>query len=446
MNELGRVGFRRIRLGQRQVPLCQAALRGWLSSNQPGRTTTRPERQEEPAVKVDDADFRRTTIGMPESHALSFKSVAADQKCVIIVRAPGPTCRQLLEQGYDTKGFRIHAKSCDWGPMAGFVLRDPRLNKRGAAGAQYNADEHKESFSDRKNGAGWVADTVPLKLYEERIAWLRTQGLITVKVNGAWNRFDGEVKQHEVSFHYSLRKEFSTAGVVWGVYIEDTNFKQVGGTGKEGDPLLAMTNPRHHRSWPDDDFRNAVTGDYDLFSVWPYVANYDHHGEDRRVLGTAQNWTQRHHIEHKLERNFTVEHKFTADRQGTKLGNVTNRIYMICQLLNSMIGQSSVDKWGPFPQRMVCWHSDETTRPFVNDVDLPILAFSPSRHEYGIETIQDFREFIQMCEDDKIRVILGEGWTLPPDDKKPNRLGPTYARLVPEWMEGPWKAPDWYNR
>jgi hypothetical protein len=395
-------------------------------------------------MRFNDSGFRRSTIGMPDSHAAVFKSVAEQQRCVIISRATGKTCRQLLEQGYDTKGFRVHAKSCDWGPMAGFVLRDPRLNKKGAEGTAYNAGEHKESLSDKKSGAGWVADVVPLKLFPQRVKWLIDEGYITARMNGTQSRYDGQVNQSGVNFRYSLRKEFSSEGVIWGVYIEDANFKQVGGTGKAGDPMMAMTNPPGHRSWGPDDFRNAVTGDYDLFTIWPLAANYDHQGDDRRVLGTAQNWTQRQHIEHHLERNFT------AGGQGTKLGNMTNRVYLICQLLNSGIGvvQSGTDgkTWGPFPRRMVCWHSDETTRPFVSDVDLPLLAFAPSRLEIGLEFINDFKDLIAMCQAERIQVVLGEGWTLDPTPEKTNRLGNAYASLVPTWMGGQWKTPDWYNR
>jgi hypothetical protein len=102
--------------------------------------------------------------------------------------------------------------------------------------------------------------------------------------------------------------------------------------------------------------------------------------------------------------------------------------------------------WGPFPRRMVCWHSDETTRPFVSDVDLPIIAFAPSREEVGIENISDFRVFIQRCQANSIHVTLGEGWTLPTAPGKGNRLGSAYAPLVPTWLGGQRKVPDWYNR
>jgi hypothetical protein len=68
-------------------------------------------------------------IGVPYAHAQAFLTVARSQQCVIMVRTTGPTCHGLLEEAYDTKGYRIHGKSCDWGPMAGFVMRDPRLNR-----------------------------------------------------------------------------------------------------------------------------------------------------------------------------------------------------------------------------------------------------------------------------------------------------------------------------
>ncbi|AWF81202.1 hypothetical protein BTJ40_10440 [Microbulbifer sp. A4B17] len=62
-----------------------------------------------------NAALRQNLIGCPATHADAFKATASSHRCVIIVRATGPTCTQLLEQGYDTKGFRIHGKSCDWG-------------------------------------------------------------------------------------------------------------------------------------------------------------------------------------------------------------------------------------------------------------------------------------------------------------------------------------------
>jgi hypothetical protein len=409
-------------------------------------------------LKINDPVFRRDAIGFPASHAEKFKEIAALERCVILCRAPGPTCRQLLEQGYDTKGFRIHAKSCDWGPMAGFVLRDPRLNKAGTANEKYNRTEHAEAFSDKKAGAGWTASTTPLKIYEDRLHWLIQQNKIQPRLmagSGTTRRYEGT--QHHptgISFHYCLISDAHPG--IWGVYLDRSKnsslFQQeTGGLpfayhpiyGAMYEPMLAMTNPPSHRSYGEGDFRNAITGDYDLFAVWPYEENYSHDVEDRRILGTAAAWSQREHIEHDLERNFT------AAGQGTKMGNITNRIYEVCQFLNSAIGTATTAYTitpGPFPSRMVCWHSDEAARPFVNDVDLPIIGFAPSKLEIGIETIDDLKLFIQQCQEERIHVTLAEGWTLNPEPKKGNRLGAAYAQLVPQWMGGQWKTPNWYNR
>lgn len=72
-----------------------------------------------------------------------------------MVRATGPTCLGLLEEGYDTKGYRIHGKSCNWGPMAGFVLRDPRLNKSGTVKEGFNRRKHNEALNLDDENQGW---------------------------------------------------------------------------------------------------------------------------------------------------------------------------------------------------------------------------------------------------------------------------------------------------
>jgi hypothetical protein len=423
-------------------------------------------------LRLNDSLFRTETIGMPFSHAAAFKTVAAAQRCMVLVRATGPTCLQLLEQGYDTKGFRIHGKSCDWGPMAGFALRDPRLNKSGMGKAGYNADQHAESLSDHEAQAGWVATVTPLKIYDERRRWLMEHAVIAVQPRGD-DRWEGQATHPTgINFHYSLIRDRGNPDL-WGIYLDRTKnargFQQDRGAAvvrydtKYGDmyePLLAMSNPAQHRHIERDEnpqaFLNAVTGDYDLFAIWPYVGGpkgYDPHGLDRRVLGTAKAYSQRHQIESR-ERLFTVsdpEKHPMAGSQGTKLGNITDRIYEVGQYLNSVIGGSRCHSfgrvWGPFPRRNVIWHSDEAARPFVDDADLPILAIAPTGHEIGVESIQDFRELVDRSREAGLRVTLAEGWTLNPDARKPNRLGAAYANLVPDhWRGQQIQVPAWYNR
>ncbi|MCX6590040.1 MAG: anthrax toxin-like adenylyl cyclase domain-containing protein [Acidobacteria bacterium] len=403
-------------------------------------------------------------IGMPASHAAKFNQIAVQENYLILCRSPGPTCCQLLEQGFDTKGFRVHAKSCDWGPMAGYVLRDPRLNKKGASGIEFNREQHQEAIVDT-NHAGWKAATTPLKLYPARVRWLQRQGLIHITPVGRdSNRYTG-VARHStgISFQYVLIYEQVGGQNVWGVYLDNKAtprlhpqevgvarryYYQQGRFGTQYEAMLAMTNPIGYTSWPTGDFRNAITGDYDLFALWPTVAAYDHSGKDRRILGTASALTDGRAIDH-MEHNFT---EVDDHHQATKIGNITDRLYELCQLLNSAIGgavsPNSVPS-GPFPERMVCWHSDEAARPGVTDVDLPMIAFAPSGLEIGVETMADFKELVDVALVAGFKVNLAEGWTSHAK-AKPNQLGPDYLPLVPSWrppgQPAPMlKIPAWYN-
>jgi len=431
---------------------------------------------------LNNAAFRDEAAGVPALHEFAFHTVAASQRCVILCRAVGPTCRQLLAQGYDTKGFRIHAKSCDWGPMAGFVLRDPRLNKGGMGNSAYNRAEHAEALTDTRAQADWVASTTPLRLFQARVDWLRATRRITVVQKGP-DRLEGRATHASgIAFNYSLIKVRTQVGEMWGVYLDrttnairqnaarNTGFVQERGGAvvaydtKYGDmyePLLAMTNSVDHRQFRENHPLNAITGDYDLFAIWPFARGqnrYDRNGADRRMLGTVKAWTERHNIERNLERNFTQ----AAQRpprpgampveigvfgsQGTKLGNMTNRLYEVSQFLNATIGGMRSAEGGPFPRRNVLWHSDEAARPFVNDVDLPLIAFTPTRVSIGIRTIADFKTFIALCDASGVRVSLAEGWAMNPEANKPNRLGDEYAQYVPrDWASGQWLVPPWYN-
>jgi hypothetical protein len=92
----------------------------------------------------------------------------------------------------------------------------------------------------------------------------------------------------------------------------------------------------------------------------------------------------------------------------------------------------------------VLWHSDEAARPFLDDMDLPVIALAPSGNYFGIETIDDFKSFIRICERQGIYVTLSNAWAQDPDDKYKQRLGAEYARYVPE--DGTRIiVPKWYN-
>ena len=69
--------------------------------------------------------------GISDEHAgKAFQKVADNWHNVIISRAVGKACLGPIREGYASKSFHVKAKSCNWGPMAGFLLEDKRLTKR----------------------------------------------------------------------------------------------------------------------------------------------------------------------------------------------------------------------------------------------------------------------------------------------------------------------------
>jgi hypothetical protein len=411
-------------------------------------------------MHFNNMDYLEDVIGMPYAHKNAFVDIARQQKVVIVVRATGPTCHGLLEEGYDTKGYRIHGKSCNWGPMAGFVMRDPRLNKSGAAGAAYNRSKHAEALYHDHEGQGWRASVTPLKISHERISWLEAWGHIVI-TNRLADRMEGTARHgagaDAISFKYILFRD-PVQPHLWGVFFSNDAampwqqeaaanervFSLKNSVGYEA--MLALTNPPAHRLSSGESYLNAVTGDYDLFAVWPFAEKYnpDPYGADHRPLGTVRGVQNRFTTDatgapvgpldqaqniDQLERHFA---DLGADLQGTKVGNITPRIYKCCQLINSIIG------------RNVLWHSDEAARPYATEVDLPIIAFTPAGYFIGVESIQDFADLIHFCESEGVRVTLSSAWTQEPTGGKPNRLGAPFENRVP--LDGRRVVvPAWYN-
>jgi hypothetical protein len=79
--------------------------------------------------------------GFPDFMVLAFLNTAKATKTIVSSRLPGGVGTELIEAGYDLKGFQIKAKSCDWGPMGGFICQLPFLNKEGFSKVAFNANE-----------------------------------------------------------------------------------------------------------------------------------------------------------------------------------------------------------------------------------------------------------------------------------------------------------------
>lgn len=400
--------------------------------------------------------------GIPLTHAQAFAEIAVTQKCAILTRTPGGVGKVLLREGYDGKGFNIKAKSCNWGPMAGFVCLDPLFNKNGLAGAAGNLKENYKSLTVPYED-GRAAGTQPVVISEARRLWLVKKGMLTANLRGQlWvgvERADGKRLARDLP--YVLVPRAASAPPEWEVYydraaayglaakpdapaltldlvdnlremlnaadcVKSADFDKNGYQGyflasqyprrdrgykfegKYYEPVLAMTNPHPAYTKPANRHRNAVTGDYDLFAVWPHLEEF-FNDEDRRVGGMTIN----------------IEDKTIIANEDALLGNISPRIELIAQLINSKIPPAVPGE--PAPNRL--FHSDEAGRPFVQEVEFPVAAFVPNvdgDHRpvawdgradltsvvkaYLITDVLTFREFIMHCFDGRYVPFLNKGW------------------------------------
>ena len=356
--------------------------------------------------------------GMVSSHAEVFAKVANGSDCVILSRAVGIYATGLLEENYASKGFHNKAKSCNWGPMAGFVLNDPRFTKVGGSegGRQGQAKALDKAFD-------WGAEAVPVYISERRRRWLMKEGVVRF-ADGSRDVIAGAPWGSVMRFRLLSETPLGANEPMWGLYYhpdEKAQAKglQVGGGQEEAGLLhvMAMRDP----FCAVGGYRSATTGDYDLFAVFPpkdkhvrrnqalgdlrrNVIAYDPAGMDGRpVPGSATG--QPGYSE--FDANEFTGHKAT-DAEGYRragLGNITPRIIALEDKLNAGIRRAG------YTGGDLVHHSDEAGRPMVNDVDMPVIGFVPGDFSpYGLQHVSEFKEFVRLCSKEGYHPMLNPGW------------------------------------
>lgn len=331
--------------------------------------------------------------GIPISHQKAFLEVATAQQCIIMSRAVGTACTQLIEEGYSSKGFHIKAKSCNWGPMSGFVLEDPNLTKRAPNETGKQSSDLKHAFED------WNAKSTPLYITEARRGYLERTGVIQ-RVNGGNNnthivwgkQYPGGAKGDNASkalraMQFVLRRtdgnalKNAPAKVMWAVrYLKPEQATHTGTVDDNG-AVHAMINPMNLGGRGGGGVRMAVTGDYDLFSLCVRSFLYRpgsrdaRDGTDTRMVGVPD-----------LEKNIKTGKKDVGEH--IHQGNMTPRHHMVRNALNEAFKRAG------YAGGNMVHHSDEAGRPFIDDVDMPVFAAVPRlSFPHGIENIEDLREF-----------------------------------------------------
>ena len=343
--------------------------------------------------------------GIPGLHADAFQEVANTTGWVISSRAVGKYATGLILESYASKGFHNKAKSCNWGPMAGFVLTDPRFTKVG--GTEGGQKDQREALDQAFEDHG--ATAVPVFISDERLSWL------IKNVNMEYRSATDTTKTYRAIAPWGLKVKFTlvrdrppgAAKDMWRVYYhkdESSTAKsiQAGPYSPESDiglmSVLAVRDPLC--SVRISDYRSATTGDYDLFALWASQTDYSPDKNDRRMVGHAT-----------LESNINSNKKAKEeDRKSTgedpHLGNVTPRILAVREQLNT-----AIQRRGYTGGNMV-HHSDEGGRPFVGDIDLPIFAVVPGAGggPYCLQSVEDLREFITKKIRGQYAPVLSPGW------------------------------------
>ena len=327
--------------------------------------------------------------GIPMLHAAAFQEVANATGNVISSRAVGIYATGLILEGYSSKGFHNKAKSCNWGPMAGFVLDDPRFTKVGGT-----ADGQQEQKNALIHAIEANAVEVPLYISEERRRWLQAQRLMSFIDRQSDSYRVRAVSPWGLTLDFKLVRDKPEGAQekMWAVLYRKTDRVSARQTAADGEwvPVMAMRDP--FCSISAADYRAATTGDYDLFAVWARKANYRPDTEDRRMVSHAA-----------LESAIRAGSANTGE--DAHLGNMTPRLHDLRARLNTAIMRRG------YTGGNMVHHSDEGGRPFVGDIDLPIFAVVPGRTAcFCLESVPDLRQFVTAELDRAFAPVFSPGW------------------------------------
>jgi Anthrax toxin LF subunit len=413
-------------------------------------------------------------FGFPQAISRAFIETAETLQCVVMSRAPGGGCTDLIQDRYDLKSFMIKAKSCDWGPMSGFVCAALPFNKDGSKKIEYNRgyfDQYLKKIKTVYRGPGdpWLPLTItgprlvklnadfkqkayPIKHSDRQfmLAFDQERSVLAEiciaprnDATGLLDLFYGRVfyRPYEESSHYGLWREEERSKLPVRldekIQVDPKIFDSLygalpapqGGWPKPEDgtglqylrPILGVRNPHPPYKYPDPrrpnvpdlTYKNAVSGDYDLFAVWP-IAKTDE-AVHPRIRGELTAVSEKYLIRlsdrqptygGKLWPLFvpTAEKAYTLQSNASPLlflefvpgfaeigplehdeiGNINGAVLHAANWLNAFVhniynnpGAITDPDATESVAANVAFHSDEGGRPGINDIDYKFVAFAP---------------------------------------------------------------------
>lgn len=390
--------------------------------------------------------------GFVPPHAMACVSVADQTDCVILFREPGRMARGLIEENYAMKGFRIDTKSCDWGPMAGFVCADPRLTKD----PKYHdknvhwtkealRGEIKKEWFGNVSDPEWKADVMPVVLSEHRIDWLVANGLIESGRDGndligssrapkgdttlAWRLVPvGNATNHWTkgaigAKHYVLCINTRVPNPFRPSYPSGATPIRFRGH----ETILGLTNP----GGASRGFKACVTADYDLLSIWPRAEGDRMGGRFDLMNALAARANPQPGASRMMPGGVpalnSVDMRLQLKQGGATLrhehhrfGDVSARVMHVKVLLNSAIMSK-----GEYGGGNAIHHNDEVGNMALAKGSLaeclPVIAFFPPKRNPEephiildntalAETTGDFKEIYNIARDRGFAPRVKEGW------------------------------------
>jgi hypothetical protein len=363
------------------------------------------------------------TAGFPNLHIEAFKRVAGRNKVVISSRELNPLCTDLVLESYAAKGFHIKAKTCDWGPMAGFVLEDSRFTK----GSQ---DQEKQR-TEIGNAFNHHAGCVPVFISDARLTKLRERKIISTAPAGSTNRLAVTAAPKGGSNLAFVLVKIQVVppggdGPMWGVFYDPSvtperasgrsplNLEIPGEKGLE--PVTGMVNPDDTSG--KSGVKSAVAGDYDLWCLFPHETAKDMGFGDRAMdlratmpKNVAPALRNRAAQAGLVFQSAAQKGGIAAKKENEHLGNISLGLMKIRAELNREVAATG------YKAGNVVQHSDYGGNPF-GDIDYPLIFFIPKAPGGTVDVevarnLSDLKAVLKTMSKLGFRIKLNPAWSVP---------------------------------
>jgi hypothetical protein len=334
------------------------------------------------------------TAGFPQAHIDAFKGVAKQMKMVISSRELNPCCTDLVLESYAAKGFHIKAKTCDWGPAAGFVIDDYRFIK-GSTSFEKQKGSLELAFHD-----GAVA--MPLFISAERFASLKQRGIVKeVGSDAKGVKVTAHSEKENRAYKFVLVKQSGVKGgsaTMWGVCYDPSEKPEPTATRQVSTlalplangltPVMGMVNPEYADGGKLG-VRSAVAGDYDLWCVFPHGKLKDSGINDRpmplrgALPKTAGQFVTQQAVKAGVAfdpRNPALKGDLSKRQENPDLGNFSLGIMKVKNALNSACVGTG------YTGGNIVQHSDYGGNPF-GDIDYPLIFFVPDANFVTVDVM-----------------------------------------------------------